>query len=162
MEKIKSFLKEFFDEKFLRYCLVGFINAGAGASVMFLLYNFLLHPYEWGYWVSSAANHVTGGITSYILNKHFTFKNKEKGMGTALRFVLVIVVAYIIGYSVAKPLAAYLLAGVTVLSDKAKSNIALFCGMCLFTAINYTGQRFFTFRSRGEKAPARSGDETSV
>ena len=151
MEKIKSFLKEFFDEKFWRYCMFGFINTAVGASVMFFLYNFLLHPYEWGYWVSSAANHITGGITSYILNKRFTFKNREKGPGALIRFALVMGISYVIGYSVAKPLAAHFLADVAFLSDKMKSNIALFCGMCLFTAFNYTGQRFFTFKKREEK-----------
>ena len=50
---------------------------------MFGLYNLAgLHTWgDTGYWISSAANYIIGSIVSFFLNKHFTFRNQEKGAG---------------------------------------------------------------------------------
>lgn len=150
---MKSFLKKFFDIKFLKFILVGVINTIFGSAVMFLLYNLAFRNYHessWAYWVSSAANYVLGSILSYFLNKYFTFKNREKGLKPALRFTLNIAVCYLLAYGIAKPLAGRILSG---LDETVRTNAAMLTGMCLFVAFNYIGQRFFAFK---EKAPAES------
>lgn len=136
-------LKKLLDKTFWKFLLVGVANTVFGTAVMFLCYN-LLH---WGYWVSSAANYVLGSILSYFLNKYFTFQNREKGAGVVLRFVVNISVCYLIAYGVAKPLAAWVLSG---MSRSVQENGAMLVGMCLFVGLNYLGQRFFAFRRTEE------------
>lgn len=136
-------LKKLLDRTFWKFILVGIINTLFGTAVMFLCYN-LLHM---GYWVSSAANYVLGSILSYFLNKHFTFQNREKGPGVVVRFVINILVCYLLAYGIAKPLVAWALSG---MSKSIQENGAMLVGMCLFVGFNYLGQRFFAFREKTE------------
>lgn len=72
-------LKKLFDEKLLKFILVGVVNTLVGMAIMFGLYN-LAHC---SYWVSSAANYILTSILSYFLNKYFTFQNREAQCGTS-------------------------------------------------------------------------------
>lgn len=130
----------FFDKTFFKFILVGIVNTLFGSAVMFGFYN-LLHC---SYWVSSAANYVFGSILSFFLNKHFTFKNKEKGFKPILKFIINISVCYLLAYGIAKPLASYIL---SAFSKSVQENIAMLSGMCLFVLLNYIGQRFFAFKN---------------
>lgn len=134
-------MKKLLDKTFWKFILVGAANSLVGTGVMFLCYN-LLHM---GYWPSSAANYICGSILSYFLNKHFTFRNREKGFKVVLRFVLNISVCYLIAYGVAKPLAAWVLSGA---GKTVQENGAMLAGMCFFVLLNYFGQRFFAFREK--------------
>jgi putative flippase GtrA len=134
-------VKKLLDKTFWKFILVGIANTLFGTAVMFLCYNLL----GMGYWVSSAANYVFGSILSYFLNKHFTFRNKEKGFRVVARFVVNITVCYLIAYGLAKPLAAWALSG---MSQTIQENGAMLVGMCFFVGLNYLGQRFFAFRGR--------------
>lgn len=121
-----------------KFLLVGIINTLFGCSLMFLLYNWA----GCSYWVSSAANYIVGGIISFFLNKYFTFGSKKWSWQQVWRFILIVVFSYIIAYSLAKPLVLYLLAEHDV---RIQENIAMVVGMCLYTGLNYFGQRFFCF-----------------
>ena len=136
---MKEFLKKFFDIKFWKFLSVGVINTLVGSAVMFLLYN-VAHC---GYWLSSAANYVVGSAVSYILNKKFTFENKQSSAKTVLRFVLSISACYLISYGVAKPLAIRMLAGAPV---NLQENLGMLIGMGLYVLLNYVAQRFFAFK----------------
>ena len=125
----------------LRFILVGVINTLVGTAIMFGLYN-LAHC---SYWVSSASNYILTSILSFFLNKFFTFQNKEKSIGQVVRFAVNIAVCYKLAYGIAKPLCLYLLSGVVT---SVRDNVSMFVGMCLFTAFNYCGQRFFAFKKR--------------
>ena len=125
----------------LRFILVGVINTLVGTAIMFGLYN-LAHC---SYWVSSASNYILTSILSFFLNKFFTFQNKEKSIGQVVRFAVNIAVCYLLAYGISKPLCLYLLSGVVT---SVRDNVSMFVGMCLFTAFNYCGQRFFAFKKR--------------
>ena len=122
-----------------RFLLVGIINTVVGCGAMFLLYN-LAH---WSYWLSSAANYVLGGIVSFFLNKYFTFRRREWSWGQVARFALNVAVCWLLAYGLAKPLVLWALSGREVWIQE---NVAMLVGMCLYTALNYLGQRFFAFR----------------
>lgn len=126
------------DEKLLKFIVVGVINTLVGMAIMFGLYNWA----GCSYWISSAANYVLTSILSFFLNKYFTFGNKEKSLSQVLRFVLNIAVCYLVAYGVAKPLTFAVLGGV---NEQLRTNAAMLVGMCLFTGLNYFGQRFFAF-----------------
>ena len=74
-------MKKLFAGTFVRFLMVGVLNTAVGFGVMFALYNLAgLHTWgDLGYWLSSAANYIVGSVVSYFLNKHFTFRNAERG-----------------------------------------------------------------------------------
>jgi len=122
-----------------RFLLVGVINTLVGCGAMFLLYN-LAH---WSYWTASAANYVLGGIVSFFLNKYFTFRKKEWSWAQAVRFAANVAVCWLLAYGLAKPLVLRALTGRPAWLQE---NAAMLVGMCLYTVLNYLGQRFFAFR----------------
>lgn len=129
------------DKTVLKFLLVGLFNTLIGCGTMFLLYNLA----GCSYWVSSAANYIVGGIASFFLNKYFTFQNHERSWRQVGRFILTIACCYLISYGLAKPLVIWLLTGRPL---QLQENAAMLVGMCLYTALNYFGQRFFAFKKR--------------
>ena len=146
---MRAHLAKLFDPTFFRFILVGLVNTAVGYGVMFGLYN--LTPLNtWGsrgQWIASAANYIVGSIVSFFLNKHFTFRNQEKGAGVVLRFALNITVCWLLAYGLAQPLMGWLLAGMG-LSPQWEGNLTLLAGSGLFVILNYFGQRFFAFRAK--------------
>lgn len=134
-------LKDLFDITLWKFLLVGIINTLVGAGTMFLLYNLA----QCSYWLSSAANYLVGGAVSFLLNKYFTFRKKAWSWKELLKFTMTVALCYLISYGAAKPLVTHLLSGSTV---RVQENIAMLTGMCLYTGLNYLGQRFFAFKSR--------------
>lgn len=130
-------IEKLFDEKLLKFILVGVVNTLVGMAIMFGLYN-LAHC---SYWVSSAANYILTSILSYFLNKYFTFQNRERSVGQVVRFVVNIAVCYGLAYGIAKPLCL-------AIAGKAVRR----CGQCFNVGGNvpihgtdYLGQRLFAF-----------------
>ena len=95
---------------------------------------------------------VVGSIVSYFLNKHFTFKNKEKGIKPAIRFTLNIAVCLLIrmlaatGVSALSKSLGWAMFGMDV--NTFAGNLSWAVGACVFVACNYVGQRFFAFREK--------------
>ena len=142
-------LNKILDPTFFRFILVGVINTLVGYGVMFGLWNLAgLHTWgDVGYWISSAANYVIGSIVSFFLNKHFTFRNREKGSAVVVRFVINISVCYLLAYGLAKPAVTWALAGFGF-SGQLLGNLTMLFGSGLFVILNYLGQRFFAFKSK--------------
>ena len=138
---MKDKLKMLFDGKFWKFALVGVANTVFGAGIMFLLYN-VFHA---SYWLSSAANYVLGSVLSYFLNKYFTFRVRKRSWAELGRFAVNILTCYGLAYGIARPLLRYLLSGQ---SAAVQDNVAMVLGLCLFTGLNYLGQRFFVFREK--------------
>jgi len=143
-----SLLKKIFDPTFFRFILVGIVNTLVGYAVMFGLWNLAgLHLWgDVGYWISSAANYVVGSIVSFFLNKHFTFRNRDRGSGVVIRFILNISLCWLVAYGLAKPAVSWIL-GSLAMSEQLKGNLTMLTGSVLFTLLNYFGQRFFAFKS---------------
>lgn len=140
--------KHIFDPVFFRFILVGIVNTMVGYGVMFGLWN-LAGLHTWGsagYWISSAANYIVGSVVSFFLNKHFTFRNQEKGAKVVLRFILNISVCWLIAYGLAQPAVTWALSGLA-LSPQVQGNLTMLIGSGLFVVLNYFGQRFFAFKS---------------
>lgn len=131
--------QKIFDKTVIKFLMVGILNTVVGAATIFLLYN-VAHC---SYWLSSSASYVGVGVVSFFLNKYFTFQNNAWSWGQIGKFVANMAVCYLLAYGLAKPFVLYLLAGQTI---QLQENIALLVGMCLYTVLNYIGQRFFAFR----------------
>jgi putative flippase GtrA len=115
---------------------------------MFVLYNL----FNVNYWLSSAANYIAGSIVSFFLNKYFTFGVRKWSVFMVAAFIINIACAYFIAYGISKPALNYLLRNSP---EKIRENAALLAGMCLFTGINYLGQRFVVFMKKGEENVTR-------
>lgn len=127
------------NKTFIKFVFVGVLNTIFGTAIMLTCYN-IIHM---NYWISSACNYFFGSILSYFLNKNFTFQNKERSWRVIGRFVINILICYLLAYGIAKPLVRFLLSG----STKAiQENGAMLVGMVFFTVINYWGQKHFAFK----------------
>lgn len=134
----------FFDKKLLKFLFVSVANTIVGTGLMFMMYNVL----EVSYWLSSACNYVAGGILSFFLNKFFTFKNTRKSPAQILLFALNVGVCYLIAYAGARNLVRLVL---WEISQSKADNIAMLCGMVLYTALNYVEQRLVVFADKPNK-----------
>ena len=136
MKKLLSLI----DIKFLKFILVGLLNTAADAGLSFLLINLT----DLNMWWCTAIPCALASVLSYFLNKHFTFKNTEKGFWPVVRFAVNIAACYLLAYGIAIPLMEWVLSAADpVLRD----NLTKVAGMCLFTGFNYLGQRLFAFRT---------------
>lgn len=126
------------DAKLLKFILVGIINTVVGMAVMFCLYNL----FGCSYWISSAANYIFVSMLSYILNKRFTFRHRGDTLKSGVRFAVNIAACYLLAYGIAKPLTICIMEGRPLYLQE---NAAMLAGMCIFTGLNYLGQRFFVF-----------------
>jgi len=137
-------IRDLFDIKLLRFILVGFINTITGSAIMFLLYNLA----SFSYWTSSAFSYVITSVMSFFLNKYFTFRVRDWSFNMVISFFLTIAVSYFLAFGISRPVINILLANSSV---TVRENIALFTGMCVFTGINYLGQRLFVFKDQPDK-----------
>ena len=141
LKKIVGILRKQIDITTLKYMMVGTINMIIGTSVMFVLYN----VFSVNYWISSASNYIGGGISSFFLNKYFTFRNYDKSLKQLLCFITNLVVCYVIAYGIARPVVVFLLRGA---AEKTQGNISMLAGMIIFMFLNYFGQRLIVFRQK--------------
>lgn len=138
---LRSNIKLFTDKIFMKFVMVGIINTLVGTTIMFVFYN----VFHLNYWISSASNYIIGSLVSYLLNKNFTFRFREKGYYSLLRFIINILTCYLLAYSIAKPIMHWILSD---FNKTIQENISMLLGMCLFVVFNYLGQRFFAFRKK--------------
>ena len=145
MKHIKDYISLFTDWTFLKFIMVGVVNTIVGTTIMFVFYN----VFHLSYWVSSASNYFFGSIVSYLLNKNFTFRFRERGLWSLLRFTLNILTCYLLAYGIAKPVMQWIISGFSI---TVQENVSMMLGMCLFVVFNYLGQRFFAFYNNNNKS----------
>ena len=124
----------------IRFIIVGVMNTVIGMAAMLIAYNI----FHLGYWISSAMDYIIGSIFSYFANKYFTFQSNKKSGTEVVRFVINIVVCYVLAYSIAKPVIEMLLKDIS-LSVSILEQLSMIFGMCIFIVLNYFGQKFFVF-----------------
>ena len=126
------------DRILLKFIIVGCANTIVGAGLMFVLYN----VFGLGYWISSAANYAAGSVLSFFLNKYWTFNVRKRSFFMVIAFAANIVISYILAYKLTRTAVYFVLRNQSAVMQ---DNIALACGICLFTGLNYIGQRFVVF-----------------
>lgn len=133
-----NFMKKFFNTQFFRFIIVGVVNTIFGTALMFGLYNMA----NCSYWSSSVVSCALASTLSFFLNKHFTFQNKNTSFKQMMKFVVNIIICYLMSYGVVKAIMLRLL---VEQSANIQNNASMFVGMCLFTILNFFGQKFFAF-----------------
>ena len=134
-------INKLIDKNFIIFLLVGVLNTLLSTVLMFLLEDL-------GYWPSTAIAYIAGAVVSFFLNRYITFKSEEDFLRSAVKFSINVAVCYIIAYSLAQPIAGFVLS-YTPISLKWQERIIKLFGMGLYTLINYFGQRFFAFNKKG-------------
>ena len=128
-------MKKWIDASVWRFLLVGVGNTLLSLMLMFLLEGL-------GYWPSTAIAYVAGAVMSFFLNRSFTFHSDERFWPSAVKFAVNVAVCYLLAYSLAQPIAAWVLGG-TGIPPIWQERLAKLGGMALYTVLNYFGQRFF-------------------
>ena len=136
-------------KKFARFCLVGMTNTAVD-FVVFALVNELLKQTSFSSIIVSGMNlalsvaHVTAfivaTINSFFLNKRFTFKSKDNNKHS-IKFAVVSLCALIISLVLINFFSTAL---------KIDEYLSKLLAFCVTFTINYTGNRFWVFRSNQE------------
>lgn len=166
---MKAFLKDFFGRSFIFFVVIGIINTIISLAIQFGLFAILPEDItvtifsnsvtfaHFAYWISSATAFTLTSILSFILNKKYTFQNKDSVGKTAVKFALNIAVCYLIAYSLAQPLTSTIISstGINTFGISIDA-IAMLVGQVVFTMLNYVGQKFFTFKNKDDKIKAET------
>ncbi|WP_312475372.1 GtrA family protein [Neobacillus sp.] len=129
---------------FVRFIMVGMINTIVGLSVMYLL----LHALGLSYWMSTFVGNAIGACVSFFLNKSFTFKSKDSVTKSALRFIIVILCCYFIAYDIGRSFVVWILKNNDFIHSNVKTDLSVLVGTCLYTVLNYFGQKIFVFSKK--------------
>jgi putative flippase GtrA len=81
-------------KQFSRYLLVGAINSILGNSVLFGC----MYLLKWSPELSNIAGYSVGLISSYVLNKKYTFVSVQSRHFEMLRFLIVFAFAYLLNF----------------------------------------------------------------
>lgn len=120
--------------QFIKFSLVGVLNTAIHYAVFFALFKF----FGIYYLLASGIGYFTGLVNSFILNRKWTFqKGKDSDWSEFLKFLLVnfgslLVNLFSLKYSV-------LLTGI-------RPEFGQLAAICLSTAANFLGNKFWTFR----------------
>ncbi|MBT2665024.1 GtrA family protein [Bacillus sp. ISL-4] len=134
---LKNYLKH--TNSFIRFLLVGIVNTALGLSIILFLMNVL----EFSYWVSTFIGNGTGAVTSFLLNRTFTFKSDIEWRRGVARFFCVILICYSAAYSLGQAIAESMEGSVYL---PIQQNVAVLIGAIFYTVLNYIGQKYFVFK----------------
>lgn len=125
---------------FIRFLTVGVVNTLVGLSIMF----FLLHFVHLSYWISTFLGNAVGAIVSFTLNRSYTFKINSPMPKSFFKFVLVVIICYVISYQLGKILIDLSIKNIS-LTPKIETDLAVIFSTGLYTIINYFCQKHFVF-----------------
>ncbi|MFC0187755.1 GtrA family protein [Fictibacillus aquaticus] len=121
---------------FFRFLAAGTVNTAAGVSIMFVLY----HLADFSYYAATFSGNTAGLFISYYLNRCFTFRSNAPVFSSIVRFFITGVLCYFAAYSIAEKAAELLFFART-------ETMAMLMGACLYTLLNYAGQKWFVFKA---------------
>jgi len=120
--------------QFLRFLAVGVFNTVFGYFIIFAcMYLARLSPE-----ISNIIGYAAGLCTSYLLNRNFTFKSKQKPRGEIIRFAAVFALAY----------AANFVALVVLIREfKVHEGISQVLAGVVYVAASYLMNKFYVFKN---------------
>ena len=140
-------------KEFVKYCIVGVINTLVGFSTAFVSLNF----FGCNYATSTSLAYITGIITSFFLNKKYTFKSVGNPFFEFVKFFMTMLPSYIFsywtGYKICRYMSSlglfgflnkYIPVNETLLSD----NIAIPLSMLIYLILGFTINKFFVFNKK--------------
>ncbi len=137
----KSITKKSLHYEMIKFAIIGIFITVASIVMMYLLYN----VFKMGYWGSSAVSYCIASILSFLLNKTITFQNTDTLLKTTPKFFVNIAICYAVAYLAAKPVMKNLLSYIHIEKINIIEQAAMLLGVCLFTVLNFIGQKYFVF-----------------
>lgn len=142
---INKFIYFFLNKEFMLFLLIGFFNTVFAMIVTYSIYN-LLHL---GYYISSFTGTFSAAVLGFFLNRKFTFSSDCKIFSSMAKFFTVILLSYIIAFTLSHKLFLYIFSILNFdLSISIIEQTAILFAQILFTLINFTGQKLWTFGNR--------------
>ncbi|AMC92883.1 hypothetical protein AOC36_02455 [Erysipelothrix larvae] len=135
-------IKRLLDLQIVKFGIVGVMNTALSWVVMFFLYN-IMHVSDT---ISTLVAYILGSILSFILNRTYTFQSEASIGASAFKFTLNVAICYVGAYVIFKPFIKSMVALVSQ-SQHVIDNITMMLGSVVFTAINFIGQKYFTFKN---------------
>ncbi|WP_330218423.1 GtrA family protein [Sporosarcina globispora] len=126
---------------FIRFLLVGTVNTFVGLSMIFML----LDLAELSYWTATFLGNGTGAAVSYFLNRTFTFRSGASIQSSAVRFIFILFLCYILSYSISGLAAEFIQAFTLLGHDVSPEELAVLLGAGIYTLTNYIGQKYLVF-----------------
>ena len=134
---MKKLIDKLFSYQGIRFLFVGGLNTIVGYGIYALLLYLNVN-----YLVANTVSTIIGILHSYIWNRFFTFKSKDKALGEITKFVSVYFISYIIGMC-------------TLYIFKSKLNISPYIAglinLVITTLISYFGHKYISFRKHDSK-----------
>ena len=124
------------DSSLLRYMIIGVANTMIGLSVIYLCKWLLVM----GDIPANVFGYAVGLIFSFFFNRKWSFEHKGAVLPAGIRFIIVIMVAYI---------ANLLVVLISIDMLNINSYLAHAIGVVPYFVIGYLGSRFFVFRNKG-------------
>ena len=141
------------DRTLVLYLILGILNFILCTALMFLLFN------KWNYseHFAPVVNYGLGSLIWYLSCRFVLFRDHKTSVKQLLRFVLEVLVCYLISYYLIAPLLSKLLLLSTSVQhffagfggvDKLEGNCEMSIGALVYALLNYFGQRYYVFSSR--------------
>lgn len=112
------------DQTLIKYILVGLFNTVIGMGSTLISFHLLGFSYSIAYTIGT----VLGIVSSFTLNKHFTFKSPHNWKKEAIKFLLVSLIAYLVSVACLTYLIEWF---------KLPHDISFFASMVCYTLISY-------------------------
>ncbi len=139
--------------EFIKYCLVGVINTIVGISTALICLNF----FRLNYGISTGAAFIIGNITSFYLNKKYSFKNKDKSLFQVIKFFLTMLPAYTFSYWLGYKTAIcfsdfleifinYVMSVMQMPYERVIDNLAILISIVIYLFLGFSINKFFVFK----------------
>ena len=126
---------------FIRYNLIGIVNTAITFVVVWILYE----CFHWNLELSNFLGFVAGGINSYIMNRSWNFKSKNRKSREMLRFAVVFLCAYLVNLFVLESLKEAVPAAGNYFSAGYVANV--FANLA-YIVVSYILYRFWVFKAK--------------
>lgn len=145
MHFISNITYFFMNKEFIIFLVIGLVNTIFAMVVTYSIYN-LLHL---GYYISSFTGTFSAAVLGFFLNRKITFSSDCKILLSMIKFFTVILLSYVIAFTLSHKLFLYIFSVVNLnLSISIIEQIAILFAQIIFTLINFTGQKLWTFKRK--------------
>ena len=121
----------------IRFLFVGMLNTIVGYGIYAILIFFNIN-----YLLANTLSTIVGVLHSYLWNRFFTFKSKEKALKEIIKFIFVYICSYLLGMII-----LYLFTSILHLSPYIAGLINLF----ITTLISWFGHKYFSIKNEKSK-----------
>ena len=149
-------LKRMVDRTLFYYLIIGILNYIVCTGIMFVLFNLCGFSDH----IAPLFNYGLGSVIWYLSCRYILFRGKQSSWQRIVRFIIEVIVCYLISYYVIAPLAARALLRIPSIrhffsfggseEEMVRGNCEMAVGALAYAFLNYFGQRYFVFSGRFE------------